>query len=110
MHLLGQLSNPPSRSTIRVLEATRGAGPARRAIQRPQPVRLGNGVIRRAAARVLADGQAMKLADIRGVIEDQLGHPVSYASVEWCVRMAVRARDPWVERVRPGWYRLSQSA
>jgi hypothetical protein len=68
---------------------------------------LGNGVVRRAAVRVLARNQAMKLADIRTGIEVLLGLPVSYASVEWCLRMGVRGSTPWVVRIKPGWYRLA---
>lgn len=75
------------------------------AIQGPQSRRLSNGVIQRAAARVLADEQPLKLADIRAAIEKLLGQPVSYASVEWCMRMGVRGSAPWAVRVKPGWYR-----
>ena len=71
-----------------------------------QPRRLGNGIVRRAAARALADGEPMKLVDIRASIEESLGGPVSYASVEWCMRMGVRGQRRWAVRVKPGWYRL----
>jgi hypothetical protein len=36
-----------------------------------------------------------------------LGRQVSYASVEWCLRMGVRGPAPWAVRIRPGWYRLN---
>jgi hypothetical protein len=48
----------------------------------------------------------MKLADIHEAIEELLGQRVSYASVEWCLRMGVRRSSPWVARERAGWYRL----
>ncbi len=48
----------------------------------------------------------MKLADIRMAVGELLGHPVSYASVEWCLRMGVRGPRPWAVLVRLGWYRL----
>jgi hypothetical protein len=51
----------------------------------------------------------MKLADIRAAVETLLGQPVSYASVEWCLRMGVRGPDPWAARVKLGWYQ-AQSA
>ena len=106
MHLVGQLSNPPNESTIAIL----GVLPPRKVISSPtrtlQPRRLGNGVVRRAAARALADGQPMKLLDIHAFIEDSLGRPVSYASVEWCMRMGIRGQRRWAVRLKPGWYRL----
>ena len=64
-------------------------------------------MLRRAAVQVMADGQPKKLAEIWTAIEKLLGRPLSYASVEWCVRMGVRESDPWIARVRPGWYRLA---
>jgi hypothetical protein len=48
----------------------------------------------------------MKLADIRIAIEQLLGQPVAYASVEWCMRMGVRGSTAWAVRVRPGSYRV----
>lgn len=89
-----------------VLEAARAREPPPTASQLGEPRRLGNGAIQRVAARVMAQGGPMKLADIRLAIEERLGRPVSYASVEWCLRTSVGAREPWVERVRPGWYRI----
>jgi hypothetical protein len=52
----------------------------------------------------------MKLADIRAAIEALLGRSVSYASVEWCLRMGVKGEDPWAVRVKPGWYRLRSTS
>jgi len=48
----------------------------------------------------------MKLAAIRNAIEKLLGQPVSYASVEWCIRMGVGAKGPSVVPVALGFYRL----
>jgi hypothetical protein len=98
--------NPTKSVNIRILEAVREERPALPAMPRPQARPLGNGAIQRTAARALADRHAVKLADIRAAIETLLGQRVSYASVEWCVRMGVKAKEPWVERVRPGWYAL----
>ena len=55
---------------------------------------------------MLAHGRPMKLADICVAIEERLGRSVSYASVEWCLRMGVRGDASWVMRVKPGWYRV----
>jgi hypothetical protein len=55
----------------------------------------------------LADGQAMKLAEIHVAVGKLLGRPVSYASVEWCLRMGVREPAHWAVRIRPVWYRLN---
>jgi hypothetical protein len=107
MHLVGQLSNPPSRWTLNVLKAHPEGSPARPPIQGPKPRRLGNGSIRRAAMATLADGQVMKLAEIHVAVGKLLGRQVSYASVEWCLRMGVRGPAPWAVRIRPGWYRLN---
>jgi hypothetical protein len=108
MRLVGQLSNPLSRWTLKIL------GPFPRAAREqvwargPKERRLGNGAVQRAAARVLAGGEPLKLADIRAAIERMFDRPVSYASVEWCMRTGVRGSPPWAERTKPGWYRLAR--
>lgn len=108
MHLVGQLYNL-SASLERVLAAP---APTRRAAQSSDPPavgRLGNGVVQRAIAKVLvaADGP-MRLRDIHAAVGRILGRPVSYASVEWCLRMGVKRKAPQFERVQPGSYRLAR--
>jgi hypothetical protein len=76
-------------------------------IQGPKPRRLGNGSIGRAVMATLADGQVMKLEEIHVTVGKLLGRQVSYASVEWCLRMGVRGAAPWAVCIRPGWYRLN---
>jgi hypothetical protein len=68
--------------------------------------RLDNGVVRRAVVRFLSGGQPETPANTRNVIEKLLVPPVSYASVEWCMRMGVRRSDTWIARLRPRWYRI----
>src|SRR5690349_2449677 len=106
MRLVGRLSNPANQSVMRVLAFAEEFSAPPPIVRGPRARRLGNGAIQRAGARVLADSRSMKLADIREAIERLLGQPVSYASVEWCMRMSVRGSAPWAVRIRLGWYRL----
>lgn len=109
MHLVGQLSNP-SPSQKRAFEAFSGGIRHRAGRTQAMPVRakrLGNGAVRRAVTRVLADGQPMKLADIRSAVETICGGPVSIESVSWCLRMGSRIDPARFERVARGMYRLS---
>lgn len=108
MRLVGQLSNP-SPSQKRAFEAAYGGIPARMRRKRgmsPPARRLGNGVVQRAIARVLVDGQPMKLADIRTAVEEFLGESVSIESVGWCLRVGSRKETPQFSRPARGFYQL----
>jgi hypothetical protein len=109
MHLVGQLSNP-SPSQKRTFEAFSGGIPMRTygaQVVSSTAMRLGNGAVCRGVTRVLADGQPMKLADIRTAVETICGGSVSIESVSWCLRMGSRKDPARFERVARGVYRLS---
>jgi len=110
MQLLGQLTNVSPR-VERVLAAFPGGAPKaqpRTAAGAKVVVRFGNGVIRRAVVRVLADGQARGRGDIWKAVEDLLGEPVSVESVCCSLRKGCK-EDPQVfERVDYGVYRLAR--
>jgi hypothetical protein len=91
-----------------VLEAV-PAGPAqpRPLIVRPRATRLGNGVVQRAIVNILADGQPMRLRDIRAAAESLLGERVSIESVSWCLRTGSRKHSPRFRRVARGYYQLT---
>ena len=108
MRLVGRLSNP-SPSQKRAFEAFSGEirPRGRRTQVVPVPAkRLGNGAVYRAVTLALADGQPMKLADIRTAVETICGGPVSLESVSWCLRMGSRKDPARFERVARGFYRL----
>jgi hypothetical protein len=112
MHLVGQLSNP-SAALAAVFEAAAVVRQGPRELREsvvvePASRRLGNGVVQRAVVKVLAAAdEPMRLRDIHGAVGRMLGRPVSYASVEWCLRMDVQGKAPRFERVQPGSYRLA---
>jgi hypothetical protein len=105
--LLTRLANPAPR-VERVLAASLAQGPRRKPPETPASDRLGNGVVKRAIAKVLAAAdEPMRLGDIHQAVGRMLGKPVSYASVEWCMRTDVKRQAPQFERVQPGSYRLA---
>lgn len=109
VQLMGLLSNPPNRWTLKVLGTiSEGASRPAPAIEGPRPKRLGNGVVQRGVRQVLleADGPIC-LADIHSTLEARLGQSVSLESIKWCLGMGIKAKPPWVERVKRGWYRAS---
>lgn len=111
MHLVGQLSNP-SAALAAVLEvaAVARSGPRelRESVVVVEPARrLGNGVVQRAVVKVLAASQRpMRGAEVWAAVVALLGHPVSKASVSWCLSTGARAEEPRFERVARGCYRL----
>jgi hypothetical protein len=107
MHLVGQLSNP-SGPLEAVFETLPDRPISTTARPEPQPAsgRLGNGVVQRAVANVLATaGLPMCSAEVHARVEHLLGHPVSKNSVSWCLAAGTRAQNPRFVRTAPGWYR-----
>jgi len=110
MRLVGQLSNPPHPLGI-VLAVPPDDLMA--ATRRPEPPpcktgRLGNGVVKRAAIKVLAaaDGP-MRGADIHTAVARLLGYPVSKNSVSWCLAAGTQGKRPCFVRVSYGCYLLA---
>lgn len=112
MQLVGQLSNP-SGQLIRVLSAfpagvsSRWSGPLQTSLKAK---RLGNGVIKRAVLRALADGERRKLAEVVEAVGDLTGQEVSVESVSWCLRMGSRKEQPLFDRPARGYYQLRSQA
>jgi hypothetical protein len=110
--LVGQLSNPSA-----ALETAFGASTAARLglRERRRPIaaepasrRLGNGVVQRAAVKVLASAQRpMCGPEIRAAVEDLLGHSVSRDSVSSCLAAGARRKEPLFARVTRGQYVLA---
>jgi transposase InsO family protein len=107
MHLLGRCTNPSA-----PLEAVFEALPDEplEPIEGPAPEsetgRLGNGVVQRAVVKVLAEGGAMRTADIHLAVERLLGRAVSKESVSSALRKGIREPEHQFERVAVGCYRL----
>jgi hypothetical protein len=72
----------------------------------PEMGRLGNGVVQRAVAKVLAAAGAMRTADIHLAVERLLGRAVSKESVSSALRKGIRGSEPRFERVSVGYYQL----
>jgi hypothetical protein len=113
VHLLGHLTNPSS-SLQAIFNAlpdeplTPTAGSHRPVVVALAAGRLGNGVVQRAVVKVLtAADEPMRLRNIHEAVGKMLGRSVSYASVEWCLRMGIKGEVPRFERVQPGSYRLA---
>jgi hypothetical protein len=108
MHLLEHLTNPsaPLKAVFEALP-DESLKPIEHPTQPPEMGRLGNGVVQRAVAKVLAtaDGPT-RAADIHLAVERLLGRAVSKESVSYCLRMGVRGAEPRFERVAVGYYRL----
>jgi hypothetical protein len=112
MRLVGQLSNP-SPSLRAVFDALPGgslaptAGPDRSVVPAPVARRLGNGVVQRAAVKVLAAAQQpLSVQEAQAAVADLLGHPVSKGSINCCLSTGTLGREPRFERVARGCYRL----
>jgi hypothetical protein len=111
MHFLGRYSRVPA-----PLEAIFAALPDEpikaRTAPEPMPVmtgRLGNGEVKRAVIKALADAdRPMRAADIHLAIERLLGHPISKNSIGWCLAAGTKGKEPRFERVSLGTYRLAR--
>jgi hypothetical protein len=84
-----------------------------KATVRPEPQldagRLGNGVVKRAVAKVLASAQRpLTVLETRAAVVDLLGHPVSKGSINCCLSTGALGNEPRFERVARGCYRLRQ--
>ncbi|MFZ2050525.1 MAG: hypothetical protein WB698_15525 [Solirubrobacteraceae bacterium] len=75
----------------------------------PEPVarRLGNGEVKRAVIKALAEAnRPMRAADVHLAVERVLVHPISKNSVGWCLAAGAKGTEPRFERVSLGTYRL----
>ncbi len=72
--------------------------------------RLGNGEVQRAIARALSAAERpLRLAEILGLVEADLGFGVSRDSVKCCLTAGVRGSEARFERAGRGLYALSRS-
>jgi hypothetical protein len=77
----------------------------------PEPAtgRLGNGEIKRAVVKALAEAdRPLRAADVHLVVERLLGRPISKNSVGWCLAAGAKGKTPRFERVGLGTYRLKR--
>jgi hypothetical protein len=89
-----------------VLEAYPAGIPAqpRVVIVQSRTKRLGNGVVQRAVAAALADGQPRSVREVADSVQEQLDRAVSIHSVNWCLSTGTLATLPAFQRVAPGRY------
>jgi hypothetical protein len=73
----------------------------------PASWRLGNGVVQRAVAKVLAmAGRPMRVAEVHLAVEQLLGHSVSKHSVSWSLAADARSKEARFERTTRGYYQI----
>lgn len=78
-----------------------------RAIRRQRQRDYRPGWVIEAVVRVLVDqGGPMRATQIHAAVERLLGRSVSKDSVDSCLSMGARGKEPRFERVSPGYYRL----
>jgi hypothetical protein len=108
MHLLGRFTNP-SAPLAAVFEALPDEPIEPTTYPEPEPAtgRLGNGEVKRAVIKALAEAdRPMRCAEIHLAVECLLGRPVSTNSVGWCLAAGAKGKEPRFERVSLGVYRL----
>jgi hypothetical protein len=108
MHLLGHFTNP-SAPLVAVFEALPDVPlePAEQPTLPPETGRLGNGEVKRAVVKALAEAdRPMRAADIHLAVERLLGRPISKNSVGWCLAAGAKGKVPRFERAAYGSYRL----
>jgi hypothetical protein len=109
MHLLGRFTNPPAPLEA-VFEALpdEPIEPSMPPEPPPTPTgRLGNGEVKRAVVKALAEAdRPMRAADIHLAVERLIGRPISKNSVGWCLGVGAKGKEPRFERVAYGSYRL----
>lgn len=110
MQRLGRYTNPSS-ALQAIFDALPDEPIEPRALPEPPQTptgRLGNGEIKRAAAKVLATAaEPLPIADVHQGVERLLGRAVAKDAVGWCLAAGARRRKPQFERVSTGVYRLS---
>jgi hypothetical protein len=110
MHLLGRFTNP-SAPLAAVFEALPDEPIAPTTLPEPElPTgRLGNGEVKRAVVKALAEAdRPMRGADIHLAVERLLGRPISKNSVGWCLAAGAKGKEPRFKRVAVGCYRLAE--
>ena len=108
MHLLGRFTTP-SAPLAAVFEALpdEPIEPTTQPEPEPETGRLGNGEVKRAVIKALAEAnRPMRAADIHLAVERLLGRPISKNSVGWCLAAGAKGKGPRFERVAYGFYRL----
>jgi hypothetical protein len=107
MHLLGRFTNP-SAPLAAVFEALPDEPIESTTHPEPEPAtgRLGNGEVKRAVIKALAEAdRPMRGADIHLAVERLIGRPISKNSVGWCLAAGAKGKEPLFERIAQGYYR-----
>lgn len=107
MQLLGQLANPSYFLEQTLAAPSPKPRPSSATSAASTTGRLGNGVVQRAALKVLAaSDRPLRTGEVQAAIETLLGHPVAKESVSWSLRTGSRGESPRFERVAYATYRL----
>jgi hypothetical protein len=108
MHLLGRLTNPsaPLKAVFEALP-DEPIEPTMHPEPEPEAGRLGNGEVKPAVIKALAEAdRPMRCADIYPAVERLLGRPISKNSIGWCLAAGAKGKEPRLERVGLGTYQL----
>jgi hypothetical protein len=110
VHLVGHCTNPsaPLKAIFEALP-DEPLKPIERPAPEPATGRLGNGEVKRAVIKALAEAdRPMRAADIHLAVECLLGRAISKNSVGWCLAAGAKGKEPRFERVSLGTYRLKR--